>query len=243
MSDKVKILIVEDEVVIADHISMILEHLGYEPLRPVIDYDKAIESIERYEPDIAILDIQLKGHKDGIDLAWKIKEEYDFPFIFLTSNADGMTIERAKKVTPPAFLVKPFKKEDLFTSIELALHNYAQARDKAGESKENMIIKDAIFVKHQDLFHKVPLDDILYLKSDRVYMDVFTVQGKKHLIRGSLSDILDRLPSHFYRTHRSYIINAQKMDAINSAYVVIDKEKIPIGKNYRQDLLNKIQVE
>lgn len=240
---KVKILIVEDEVVIADHISMILEHLGYEPLRPVIDYDKAIESIEKNEPDIAILDIQLKGYKDGIDLAWKIREDYDFPFIFLTSNADGMTVERAKKVNPPAFLVKPFKKEDLFTSIELALHNYVKARDNRAEENENLIIKDAIFVKHQDLYHKVPLDDILYLKSDRVYIDVFTTSGKKHLIRGSLAEICDRLPTHFYRTHRSYIINAQKMDAINSAYVVISEEKIPIGKNYRQDLLSRLQVE
>ncbi len=240
---KIKILIVEDEVVIADHISMILEHLGYEPLRPVIDYDKAIESIEKNEPDIAILDIQLKGYKDGIDLAWKIREDYDFPFIFLTSNADGMTVERAKKVNPPAFLVKPFKKEDLFTSIELALHNYVKARGKTAEDKENLIIKDAIFIKHQDLYHKVPFDNILYMKSDRVYIDVFTADGKKHLIRGSLTEICDRLPAHFYRTHRSYIINAQKMEAINSAYVVISTEKIPIGKNYRQDLLNRLQVE
>lgn len=240
---KVKILIVEDEVVIADHISMILEHLGYEPLRPVIDYYKAVESIEENLPDLAILDVQLKGYKDGIDLAWKIKEDYDFPFIFLTSNADGMTIERAKKVNPPAFLVKPFKKEDLFTSIELALHNYAQVKDAPSSNTENLIIKDAIFVKQQDLYLKVRLDDILYLKSDRVYIDVFTTDQKKYLIRASLSDILERLPKHFYRTHRSFIINAQKIEAINSAYVVIGIEKIPIGKNYRQDLLSRIQVE
>lgn len=85
----------EDEVVIADNICMILEDLGYELLEPAINYDEALETIQNNQPDIAILDIQLGGRKDGINLAWKIKEDYDFPFIFLTSNSDTATLERA----------------------------------------------------------------------------------------------------------------------------------------------------
>lgn len=85
----------EDEVVIADNICMILEDLGYELLEPAINYDEALETIQNNQPDIAILDIQLGGRKDGINLAWKIKEDYDLPFIFLTSNSDTATLERA----------------------------------------------------------------------------------------------------------------------------------------------------
>lgn len=95
--DKVKILVVEDEIIIADDICDILSELGYDTLEPVINYSEAIEAIEKYKPDLAILDIQLAGSKDGIDLAWKIKEDYQLPYIFLTSHADPATVERAKK--------------------------------------------------------------------------------------------------------------------------------------------------
>ncbi len=74
---KVKILVVEDEIIIADHICDTLEALGYEALEPVINYTEAIESIETEKPDIAILDIQLSGRKTGIDIAEKIRNKYD----------------------------------------------------------------------------------------------------------------------------------------------------------------------
>jgi len=238
----VKILVVEDEVVIADNICMILEDLGYDVLEPAIHYEEALETIKEDTPDLAILDIQLAGRKDGIDLAWKIKEDYDFPFIFLTSNADAHTVERAKKVAPPAYLVKPFNKDDLYTSIEMALYNYI-GKKKEEESGEDLLIRDAIFVKEKNLFHKIKLTDIRYFKSDHVYVEVHTIQGNKHLIRGSLTDLSERLPKNFYRTHRSFTINVDQMDAINSAYVIINDDKIPIGKNYRDELLNKIRVE
>ncbi len=240
---KVKILVVEDEIVIADNICMILEDLGYELLEPAIDYEEALGTIENERPDMAILDIQLGGHKDGIDLAWKIKEDYDFPFIFLTSNADAMTVERAKKVSPPAYLVKPFNKDDLYTSVELALHNYAESKGNQKAKNEDLLIKDAIFVKEKNLYHKIKLEKISYLKSDHVYVEVFTTDRKKHLIRGSLTDLSERLPKNFYRTHRSYTINVDQMEAINSAYVIINDEQIPIGKNYRDALLKKLRVE
>lgn len=238
---QVKILVVEDEIVIADNICMILEDLGYEVLEPAIHFEEALETIKENKPDLAILDIQLAGRRDGIDLAWKIKEGYDFPFIFLTSNADAATVDRAKKVDPPAYLVKPFNKDDLYTSIEMALYNYA-GKDQE-EEKEDLLIKDSIFVKEKNLFHKIKLSDIRYLKSDHVYVELFTVHDTKHLIRGSLTDLSARLPKNFYRTHRSYTINVDQMDAINSAYVLIDNQQIPIGKSYRDDLMNKIRVE
>ena len=74
---KINVLVVEDEIVIADDICDILSDLGYETLEPAINYSEAIASIEENKPDLAILDIQLAGSKDGIDLAWKIKEEYN----------------------------------------------------------------------------------------------------------------------------------------------------------------------
>lgn len=240
---QLKILVVEDEMIIADNICMILEDLGYEVLEPAINYPEAIETIEAENPDLIILDIQLAGKLDGVDLAQTINKDYKIPFIFLTSNSDSQTLERVKKVNPHAFLVKPFKKEDLFSSIELSIHAYQQKRETKTDQADISLIKEAIFVKDKNLFHKIKLDTIRYLKSEHVYVEVYTADDKKHLIRGSLSKLSERLPANFFQTHRSYTVNLDYMDAINSAYVIIGEEQVPIGKNYREELLSKIRIE
>jgi len=235
---KVKIIVVEDEIIIADNICEILQGLGYDVLEPAISYTEALEAIEKNKPDLAILDIQLSGKKDGIDLAWKIKEDYDIPFIFLTSNADKLTVDRAKKVAPPAYLIKPFNKDELYTSVEIALFNYT----KNDREEENLIIKDSIFIKQKMLFVKVKFEDILFLKSDHVYIEIYTLQKEKFLIRGSLNDYINRLNNNFTRVHRSYIINLFHLFEINQSMIKIGTKELPIGKNYRKELLSKVNV-
>src|SRR4051812_29579950 len=116
---KTKICIVEDEILIAMDIASTLRELGYDVTEIASNYTTAIEIIEAEKPDLILLDIQLDGHKDGIDLAWKVKKEYDIPFIFLTANSDAATLEKAKPVNAQGYLVKPFRGTDLHTSIEI----------------------------------------------------------------------------------------------------------------------------
>ena len=237
------ILIVEDEMIVADHLYSVLRKLGYSPLSPAINYTEAIEVLNNHPVDLAFLDIRLAGQRDGIDLAWKIREDYDLPFIFLTSNTDPYTVDRAKKVDPAAFLVKPFGEADIFTSIEMAIHNYRpKVTETTGEAPSEMI-REALFVRHKELFVKIKLDDIAFLKAAHVYLEVHSTSGKKYLVRKSLTDLTERLPSQFYRVHRSYSVNLDHLEAINAKYVVVREEQIPIGKNYREELLNKIRIE
>ncbi len=237
---KIKILVVEDEIIIADNICDTLNVLGYEALEPAISYTEAIESIERDVPDIAILDIQLSGKKTGIDLAKKIKEEYNFPFIFLTSNSDITTVNEAKKIMPPAYLVKPFTKEELYTSLEIVLYNYTSKIGKVDSN--NLIIKDALFIKTKQVFTKIKFDDILYLKSSHVYLEIVLSNKKSHVIRGSLNDIIEKMDARFIRVHRGFIINTDHLDQIDSNSLVIDTKFIPVGKKYRENLLQKINL-
>ena len=125
MSD-IKIGIVADEVIIADTIATTLEEIGYNTTEPCLSYTQALTMLEEESPNLVLLDIQLAGRKSGIDVAKLINEKHNIPFIFLTSNADSKTLEEAKKVKANAFLVKPFNKADLFTSIEIALSNFEQ---------------------------------------------------------------------------------------------------------------------
>lgn len=244
---KIKILVVEDELIIADNICDILEALGYEVLEPAVSYTEALERLETEQPDLALLDIQLAGRRDGIDLAWKIRDHYDIPFIFLTSNADAGTIERAKKVSPPAYLLKPFNKNDLYTSIEIALYNYSEGREGVVKEKQekqevdDFILKDALFVKHKQLFQKVKFEDILFLKSEHVYVNLVTA-NKEYLVRGSLSKFIERIPNYFFKIHRSYIVNINAIEAISFMNLKIGKHELPFGKGYRAELMNKIDI-
>lgn len=238
--DKIKILVVEDELIIADNICDALEDLGYEALEPAINYTEALIRIEEEKPDIAILDIQLSGKKTGIDIAKKIRESYNFPFIFLTSNSDAYTLNQAKEVMPPAYLVKPFSKEELYTSIEIALFNFSNKIGKI--DKDNLIIKDSIFIKEKGSYTKLNFDDILYLKSAHVYIEIILKKHQKIVVRTSLNDILEKLNKNFIRIHRGYIVNTQYLTQITQNSVKIFNDEIPIGKKYKEDILNKINL-
>ena len=125
---KTKILVVEDEILIADNICKTLKNLGYETLEPAINYTEAMLTIKKEQPDFAILDINLSGKKTGIHIAQQIRSLYNFPFVFLTANSDLATLNLAKEVLPNGYLIKPFSKEELFTSIEIALHNFSKEK-------------------------------------------------------------------------------------------------------------------
>ena len=236
--NNIKILVVEDEIIIADNICDMLKELGYQVLEPALNFTEAIETIENEKPDIAILDIQLSGKKTGIDLAKIIVEKYRFPFIFLTSNADLATLNEAKKVTPSAYLVKPFPKREIYLSLEVALYNHAQK--SVPLYKEELIIKDALFLKVKGVYQKIMFDDILYLKSDHVYLELFLTNNKTLLVRASLNDILSRLTKDFIRIHRSFIINSKYLTQIENGSLRINDKIIPVGKKYRQEILDKI---
>lgn len=236
--NKITIAVVEDEVIIANDICDTLETLGYSVLEPAINYTEALETIEKHKPDLVILDIQLSGKKDGIDLAWKIKEDYNIPFIFLTSNADQLTIDRAKRVAPPAYLMKPFNEDELYSSIEIVLFNFAEKQ----KEDENLVINDSIFIKQQMLFKKVKFEDILFLKSDHVYVEIVTKNQNKYVVRGTLNSYLGKLDNNFVRIHRSYIANLSHLDMINQVTIKIGAIELPIGQRYRKTLLDRINI-
>ncbi len=119
-----RILIVEDDPLIAEDIAESLKEIGYEIAGMAYDAEEALSLVGAVNPDIAILDINLDSDKDGIQIADHIQKNQKFPFIFLTSYADRATIERAKHTRPMGYIVKPFDERDLFTALEIALFNY-----------------------------------------------------------------------------------------------------------------------
>lgn len=127
---RIKILIVEDEPLIAKNIGMYLNNNDFEISGIAYDADEAIFQLKRNMPDLAILDINLEGEKDGIQIGDYINQHHNIPFVYLTSYSDKETLERAKKTNPYGFIVKPFNDKTLFTTIEIALSNHAMHSNK-----------------------------------------------------------------------------------------------------------------
>lgn len=249
MEQPIKILIVEDNVIIADDMQSMLEEIGYEVVGNVIVYEQAVEVLKKTPVDLALIDIMLASKKTGIDLGKHIREAYNIPFIFVTSNSDRATVESAKKVKPNGYLVKPFEQQDLYTSIEIALSNFNYSKKEnskvtAGTVEENTasssVLKDSIFVKKQHLYYRIQFEDIQFIKADNVYLEVNTVD-KKFLVRSPLKDYLEKLPRNkFYRAHKSYIVNVDHIDAVNSKDIVINNTLIPISKDFKEFILSSM---
>lgn len=251
MEQAIKILIVEDNVIIADDMQSMLEEIGYEIVDNVIVYEQAIEVLKSKQVDLVLIDIILASDKTGIDLGKHIRENYDIPFIFVTSNSDRATVENAKTVKPNGYLVKPFEQQDLYTSIEIALSNFIYGKQSASkktntgndESEDNVamsnsILKDSIFVKKQHLYYRIQFGDIHFIKADNVYLEVNTAD-KKFLVRSPLKDYLEKLPKNkFYRAHKSYIVNVDHIDAINSKDIMINNTLIPISKDFKEFIIS-----
>lgn len=237
MNTSIKIGIVEDELLIAEKIKTILSNIGYAICEPVTNFDDAIDMIHTEKPDMLLLDINIDGKKDGIDIAAYVNEKFELPFIFLTANSDASSIQRAKAVKPLAYLVKPFTKDELYTSIEIAFNNYAQLKNTTIEKPASSKQKDFIFIRDNHLFIKIMFDDIVYVESQENYVKVFTIDKKQSIIRSTFSDFLSQLPSQkFARTHRSFAVQVGLIDKIDPAEVIAMGFKIPVSNTYKKEL-------
>lgn len=227
------ILIVEDEVIIANDIKDMIEELGHHVVEICISGKEAITILNSKKVDLALLDITLKGGINGIDLATRINEEYKIPFIFLTSHSDSATVSQAVQQDPDGYIVKPFEKADLFTSIQLCMH-------KKADTQNNDVIaeKEHLFVKDGTTYVKLPYDKIKYLKSSGNYVDVFCSSGR-HSIRATIKDMMKDLPDkNFIQVHKSVLINTDFLESFNSTHLSMDGEELPIGRAYKENLKN-----
>lgn len=130
LMDELRILIVEDEPIIAENISMYLNNNDFTVSGVAYDDEEALHQLQYNTPDAVILDINLGNERDGIAIAKMINSNYHLPFLFLTSYSDKETLDKAKSVEPSGYIVKPFHERTLLTSLEIAISNYARRHNR-----------------------------------------------------------------------------------------------------------------
>ncbi|WP_435355959.1 LytR/AlgR family response regulator transcription factor [Emticicia sp. SJ17W-69] len=241
MQSPLKILIIEDEMLIAANLANQLESFGYEIIGIIPRGEEAIKVVQNEKPDLVLMDINLKGELDGIDTAKKLQQEVPIPIIYLTANSDDAHFNRAKETNPYAFISKPFKKIDLQRSLELAAVRILQENSEPKVEQNVFKLEDRIFVKQNDLMCKILIADILYLEADRNYCQVFT-KDKNYLLVNTLKNMEEKLPTKsFQRVHRSYIVNLKEINEFNHNNITIGNKILPLSKELRPELLAKLQ--
>lgn len=228
---KPSVLIVEDEPLIADDLAAILEKNGYTVVDIVDEVPDALASIEKYSPDIALLDINIEGSSDGIDLAGKL----EIPFVFLTSYYDQNTLDRAKKTNPSGYIVKPFNENDLIANVEIAL---SRTRKNTKESRP----PEKLFLRNGPEIVSLMSSDIVYVEAFDNYANVFT-EKDKFIISHTLKSVEEKLlPFGFMRIHRSFLINFAHVDSLSEGYVFLKGHKVQIGKSYRKEFVDGLSM-
>ncbi len=228
------ILIVEDELLIAEDIKTTIEELGHNVIAIVVRANKAIKILNSQKVDLILLDITIKGGLNGIDLAEIVNQQFKIPFIYLTSHADPKTVNEAIKTAPQGYVVKPYSNSDLYTSIALAFEN---EKEEAITFLANRDV-DHFFLKIEGTYQKLFHTNILYFRAAGNYIEVHQ-KNKKYLVRQTFKKLSELIPaSVFVQTHKSYILNREKISSFNTKHVYIDQQEFLLGRTFTKSFID-----
>ncbi|MBN7810800.1 response regulator [Algoriphagus sp. H41] len=241
---KTKVLLVEDNANLSENISELLKLNGYEVLGIYESAEEAGENMMESSPDLVLIDIKLKGKKTGIELAEELRRDFQLPLVFITSASGKEVISRVKYLEPDGFIVKPFTKESLITTVELAISNYKTKRKKSERTQTSLADTkphmNEIFIRDNGWLKKIKSVDILWIKAEGTYTHL-NVGGKQYTLRNTVKEIMGKLDENeFVRVHKSFIVNLEKIEAFNHDIIKIEDSEIPIGRNYYKDLINRV---
>jgi DNA-binding LytR/AlgR family response regulator len=247
---EIKILVVEDEKIVAKDIQNCLIKIGYDVIGIASNGETALSLIESESPDLILMDIMLKGSMSGVDIAKVVKDKYNIPVIFLTAYADEHTLAKAKVTEPYGYIIKPFKEIDLHTSIEMALYKhgkekeYKKERDLLYSLVENTDSKGYVFVRSDSKLVKLKMSDIYYIEALKDYV-VINTKETRYTVHSTMKHFESRLQnSLFTRVHRSFIVRLDKIASIDMPNIVMEdiNKVITIGGSYKDDLLKKLEL-
>lgn len=198
---KKRILIIEDEAVIAMEIEAALRQLGYQVAGRAANGDKALDLLASSKPDLVLLDIQIQGTTSGIDLARVIRKKYDFPFVFLTAFSDQATLNELRDTLPYGYIVKPFNDNDLYRSIELALDKFEAERQPLFPTREaiNSTLLDKITEREYEVLEHLNEGLSYQETADELFLSVNTVKHYQKSLFAKLGLSSHRQVSPFIR--------------------------------------------
>lgn len=251
MNQNHKILIVEDEIIVATDIQESLESLGYTVQNSVDTGLKAIEAVEKELPDLVLMDINLKGEMTGIEAAKIITQKHDVPIIYLTANADIDTVNKAKVALPYGYIIKPFTDKDLQTNIEIAIFKFGNDLKLKMESEQfNTFFDLKDHAKNQIIVHakqgleKINIDDVYFIEKDGDQSIIHLVDEEVSTEK-DFAELIEFFPKrNFVQVSKYFVINTFKVFAVKFPEVIIaDKMSVITVDEEYKELLKTINSE
>jgi len=215
-------IIVEDELIIADHLAQILSSINVNVIEIIDDLTEAEKSLAR-APDFYFLDIRLSNNQNGIEFG-KVLNNLAIPFIYITANNELEILKKAIATQPTSYITKPFKERDVIAAVELIklktkVANYLQIITPKG-------------------IKKIAEQEILYCEAKGSYVNIVTENGT-FVQRMTLKKTLEMLSDDFLRIHRSFIINKHKISSSKSNTIYISEFPLPISRAYKSLLIKE----
>jgi DNA-binding LytR/AlgR family response regulator len=244
MEEKIKILVVEDDLVEFTHLEILLGQLGHTVLAHVDNAIDAITAFGKERPDLVIADISINGEIDGIQLVHKLNEIDKIPVLFLTSHDENVVFAKAKETEPYAYITKPVEPRNLERNIELAFQNFGRTGTTKLQWERDVLVKDFFFTKIGDKLKKIPTDGIEFIEVEGKYCSISVLERKYH-VKISLKVLLLRLPvDQFVRVSRNFVVNINKVEHIDIQIyqLIVGNTEIPISRTYKDELMKRIRL-
>lgn len=229
-TNKIEILLVDDNALHADFIKKKLNNLGYINVVLLNTFDSAVAYLDKHIPELVILDYYLDKSNTGLKLVQECLLNTEIPVIFVSSFYGEDVFREILNVHPTNFLPKNVSEFDLDKTIKLSLFKV----EKVNQHKK---LNEFIFVKSGKLIRKLAVADIEYLEVDGKYVSLYA-ENKKFLVRSALNDFLQKLPDSFIKVHQSFVVNLRFLESINleEGILKVGQVNIPFSRNHKKDI-------
>lgn len=230
----IRVYVVEDMAISRISLETMLLENDYELSGSAVTAETAWEELQNSKTDLILLDINLAGAKNGVWLAKQVRKHLNIPIVFLTAYGDQNTLKEVLETKPNGYLMKPYQEPSLLTTINIALSNFLLSQKNSNKLEDSN--NEFIYIKDRNIKVKLTLKDICYVKSDGNYLEV-TLENKRHVIRAKLTEFMDLLPKNiFYKSHRRYLVNITKINALGKGIVQLENESVPLSLKYKEAL-------
>lgn len=243
---KLKAFIVEDEPLYADQLEILLKEAGFWHIGTADNAADAYEMVSEVRPDFMLVDVNIKGSIDGIELVKRLLQiEPELLIIFVTSYQDERTFKRASKTAPIAFLPKPIDEEQILRTLELLINKISiKPSDQSISEITESFTDRSVFLKSNHALVKIKLSDIQFIEVNNRECIIYS-GSNWYTIRRSLSELEEKLPQGLLtKVHRSFLVNLKYMDSYDTLRnrIIIKEHEIPVSKAYKGEVLSSLEM-
>lgn len=224
-NENIRILIVDDEVLIAETLKDYLQKLGFKQIKMTHSKKETFELLSFWKPHVALLDIRMEELYDGLEIGQQFKSDYKIPFMYVTAHSDMEMTQRILKSKPDGYITKPIRINELMINLGMVIQRFHEV--------QNEILIE--FKNGYDI-ERIHLSELLYIKAEGNYVEIY-LQSRKVVVRNTLEAILQEINNDLVvRIHRSFAVNTQKIKKKSSSEIDLGEVQLPISRSYSQVL-------